>query len=397
MKPVRMCLFLACLLTLLGCTSQQVPTTSVATRTPTPAPTSTLPPLDYPPLTVAQAWGSGHISKFPVTFGNQDFNAGGNYGENTISDDGQMCGDIESAIATTDPAKILQQVESVALMNLHTGVVTTIRTFPPGWQVLSCALTGPWLIWQQAYGATYESFQMTWKIMALNLQTQELRQLDQSLLPNGQPAPPVILPYPSASNSTVVWTTFADNQADTEAVRYDLATGQKTVLARNARFPIISWPWVAWGDGTKQGIEFENLETQQQVFLDQRPSGSALDGTSFVEADGMYSTITLYPSITPDQIGTSEEVGQGINGDFVQFPTLNDRLVTWDSNYSLFAFDRKLQRLVQISGIFGNPQPYISSHFMVWRQFASQANMNAFSQGGIGQFILYVIDTNTLP
>jgi hypothetical protein len=380
MKQMRTCLFLACLLTLLGCTSQQTTASSTATRTPLPAPTPTLPPLDYPPLTVTQAWGNGHITQFPITFGTQFFHAGGDYGENSISNEGQMCGDMESAIPPTDPMQILQQVESVALINLHTGAVTTIRTFAPGWQVLSCALTGSWLIWQQSYGATYESFQMTWQIMALNLQTQELRQLDHSILPNGQPAPPKILPYPSASNGTVVWTTFADDQADLEAVRYDLATGQKSVLAHNASFPTISWPWVSWGDATKQGIEFENLETQQQVLLNQQPSGSALDGTSFAMANRTYDTITLYPAIMPDQIGTSYQVGQGINGDFVQFPTLNDRLVTWDSNYSLFVFDRKLQRQVQIDGISGNPQPYISSHFMVW----SQLN-------------LYVIDTNTLP
>ncbi len=194
-----------------------------------------------------------------------------------------------------------------------------------------------------------------------------------------------------------MWTTFADNQADTEVVRYDLATGQKTVLAQHASNPEISWPWASWGDAGKQGIVFENLETQQQVFLNQRPTSSALFGTSFVVSNSDYSEITLYPSITPDHVGTSYIVGQSINSDFVQFPNLNDRLVTWDSNYSLFAFDRKLQRLVKIDGIFGNPYPYISSHYMVWEQAISQADVDASMHGAPLHVILYVLDTNTLP
>lgn len=387
MKSLGSCIFLVFVVILVGCAGQSGAVRS-APKTPTlPAlPTSITAPVSTPievnqtPLTQTQAWGNGHVSKFPITFGDRYFNPGGSYGENTITDDGQMCGNIESAIPFTDPAQLLREVQSIALINLHTGVMTTIQTLSAGYQGLSCAVTGAWVIWLQAYGATYESFQRNWRIMALNRQTHELRLLDQSTLPNGQPAPAKILPYPSASNGTVVWTSFADNQANTEAVRYDLATQQKTVLAQRASNPQIWWPWVSWGDASKQGIVFENLATQQQVFLNQRPTGSALNGTSFAIADTNYTTITLYPSITPDQIGTSYIIGRGINGDFVQFPYLNDRLVTWDSNQTLFAFDRKLQRLVQIDGITGNPQPYISSHYFVWEQDS-----------------MYVIDTNTLP
>ena len=390
-----------CIISLLSCTSQGSAAKPLETPTPTsPAlPTMTPTPIviNQTPLTQTQAWGNGHVTHFPVTFGTRFFNAGGNYGENTITDDGQMCGTIESAIAFTDPAQLLQEVQSIALIDLHTGAMTTIQTMPAGYQGLTCAVTGSWVIWLQAYGATYEGFQTHWKIMALNRQTQELRLLDESKLPNGQTPPNVILPYPSASNGQVVWTTFADNQAHLEAVEYNLATQQKTVLAQNASNPEISWPWVNWGDATKQGIVFENLVTHQQIFLAQQPSGAAFDGTSFTFADSAYTNITLYPSILPDHISTSYVVGQSINGDFVQFPYLNDRLVTWDSNQTLFAFDRKLQRLVKIDGIFGNPRPYISSHYFVWTQAISQADVDASLKGAPLHLIMYVIDTNTLP
>ncbi len=401
MKLFHPYLLIVLLVTLAGCATQSPAATTSAippTETPVPLPTATPTPIqiNQTPLTMAQAWGSGHVTQFPITFGDRRFNPGGNYGENTITNDDQMCGNIESAIILT-PAQLLQAVQSVALIDLHTGVVTNIQTLSAGYQVLSCAVTGPWVIWIQAYGNTYESFQVNWKIMALNRQTQEVRLLDQSLLPNGQQAPAKILPYPSASNGIAVWTTFADNQGDTEAVSYSFATLQKTVLAQNASFPLISWPWVSWGDANKQGIVFENLETQQQVFLNQHPTTTAFNGTSFVASNADYTAITLYPSITSQGIGPSYVVGQGINGDFTQFPTLNDRLVTWDSNYSLFAFDRKLQRIVQIPGIFGNPYPYISNHYMVWGQAISQADVTASMHGAPLHVIMYVIDTNTLP
>lgn len=401
MPHVRSFLLVAILVFLASCSGPGVAGKLSATATASPMPQPTLTPtpiaINPTPLTMVQAWGNVQIASYPVTFGDRLFQPGGGYGENTITDDDQMCGNVESAIVTLTPAQILQQSQSIALLNLHTGVLTNIQTLPVGYQGLTCAVTGQWVIWLQAYGATYESFQGHWKIMALNRQTHELRQLDQSTLPNGQPAPNKILPYPSASNGDVVWTTFADNQANTAAVRYDLATKQQTVLAPNASNPEISWPWVSWGDGRRQGVNFENLETQQQVFLNQRPSGSALDGTSFVSADGSYTAITLYPSITPDHIGTTYIVGKGINGDFVQFPNVNDRLVTWDSNDTLFAFDRKLQRLVQIDGIFGNPHPYISSHYMVWAQAISKDDFNASMHGTPLHVNLYILDTNTLP
>jgi|GEM_PF-2217226 len=393
------CRILVLLIVLLvGCSS------GVIAKTPTPTSTHIAysPPAISPtpieinqsPLTMLQAWGNSHVTQFPITFGDRTFNPGGNYGENTITDDGHMCGNTDSAVILT-PEQLLHDIQSISLIDLHTGIVSNIYTLPPGYQGLTCAVTGPWVIWTQAYGNTYESFQTHWKIMALNRTTQELRLLDESVLPNGQPAPAKLLPYSSASNGTVVWTTYADNEANTVAVRYDLATQQKTILSQNASFPIISWPWVSWGDSKQQGIVFKNLDNQQQSFINEQPSSAAFDETSIVFSDRIYRSIILYPSCISPQ---AYIIGKGINDDFVQFPTLNSRLVTWDSNYSLFAFDRKIQRLVQIDGIFNNPNPYISSHYMVWKQPISPADVDSSLHKGTPLHVnLYIIDTNTLP
>ena len=275
--------------------------------------------------------------------------------------------------------------------------MTTLQTLPAGYQGLSCAVTGDWVVWTQAYGITYGQFEQNWKIKALNRQTQEVRTLDEGTLPNGQVPPSMLLPYPSASHGIVVWTTFADNQGTVQAVQYNFDTKQQTVLGRNISFPLISWPWVNWGDSVRKGIVFKNLETQQMSFLPTHPTTSAFSGTSFVSSNADYSAITLIPSISPDTIGTTYIVGNGINGDFVQFPTLNDRLVTWDSNETLFAYDRKLQRLIQIDGINANPRPYISSHYFVWELPLSKEDLAGGDQGKVVHQFLYVIDTNSLP
>lgn len=389
MLHVRSVLLVAIFVVVAGCSGPGVAGKPSATATASPIPQPTMIPtpveISQVPLTIAQAWGNVQIASYPVTMGDRLFQPGGGYGEDTVTDDDQVCGVIKPASPNFDHP--LQNVQSLVMFHLHTGAITPLQTLPPGYQASSCAVTGAWVIWTQSYGYTLESLQAHWKIMAVNRQTHEVRLLDQSILPNGQPAPQTTIPTPSASHGLAGWTTFADNQAHSAAVLYDFASGHKTLLATGTSFPLLSWPWVSWGDSTQRGIVFKNLETQQQTLLSDHPTTTAFNGTAFVAANAGYTSITLYPSATPDHLSTAYIVAKSINGDFVEYPTVNDRLVTWNSNYSLFAFDRKLQRLVQFPGaITGSPFPLISSHYMIWGQKDTK-----------GHLLMYVLDTNTLP
>jgi len=384
-------LLLALFVILTSCSSQSStsPASTSATVTivlPTATPTAVS--VNLNPLTTAQAWGDVHIAQFGLTTNTLTFQPGGAYSQNAVTNDDQVCGSV-SPPTTIDTVQRLLQIQMLELFNLHTGVLTNLYTAPAGYGINTCAVTDQWIVWTESYGIGYGDLQSNWRVKAINRQTQEVRLLDASKLPNGQQAPAKIIPFPSSGHGMAAWTTFLDNQGNTAAVIYDFATKQKTFQAQGTSFPLISWPWICWGDGTQLGIVFNNMETQQQTLLKENPATSAFNNSAFVVSNANYSAITVYPTIGPDMAAQSYVVGNGINGDFVEFPSVNDRLITWASNETVFAFDRKLQRPVKIlEGLTGNPYPLVSGHYMIWAKH---------DPNNVLKTIMYVIDTNTLP
>ncbi|MGZ3584847.1 MAG: hypothetical protein ACXVCT_19065, partial [Ktedonobacterales bacterium] len=225
-------------------------------------------------------------------------------------------------------------------MDLHTGHITLLATLPAGYSVMVCTVTGPWVIWMQAYSNTSPR----WMLKAFNRQTGEVRLLDQGQGPYG--------PQPEASNGRVVWTMSSEGTSGaTQSEMYTFTTGTKTVLAPRTSGPRISWPWVSWADGAGKAIVFKNLETAQQVQLPMpySPTTVALAGTSFVYTNSDYSQVTLVPSILAQPMGSYViEDKQTDGSDFDEFPTLNERLVSWGGPGSWQVFDRKLLRPVKI-------------------------------------------------
>jgi hypothetical protein len=337
------------------------------------SPTVTLPPptptpftVNLTPLTMQQAWGQMRISQFSLDLGTHYFApSGAEFGG--ITDDGQVCGE---TFAMRTPADWSQDIESVGFINLHTGHITLFTTMPAGYFQLACTVTGPWVIWTQAYGNTFESWAAHWVIKAFNRQTGEVRQLDQSRAP-GQQQSSVSLqpPEPHASNGRVVWTTYSqDTPMATQSEMYTFATGTKTVLADQTSGPLISWPWVSWGDGIAHAIVFENLETAQKVQLPMYypPTTVAFAGTSFVYTNSDYSQVTLVPSILAHPIGSYVVEDKTTDGSsFDEFPTLNDRLITWVGPNAWLVFDRKLLRPVKIPIGADGLDGFISSHYLV--------------------------------
>lgn len=389
MQKLHSVLFVAIIVVMVGCAGQSVAGKPAATPTassylyPTMTPTQEV--ANQTPLTLAQAWGNAKIVSYPTTMGNHFFQAGGAYGEDAVTDDDQVCGSIR--LNSTDFAQTLNSVQSLALLNLHTGAITTLQTLPARFQIIDCAVTGQWVMWTQLYGQDNGVDQTTWKISAVNRQTHEVRLLDQNKLPNGQPGPSKILPYPTASHGLAAWTTFADNLGTTAGVIYDFATGTRTLLPNYSSDPMLSWPWVSWYDPNQREVVFKNLATQQQNLISLPQTSFAFQGSAFVTQNANGTSIMLYSAATTDHMGIPLVVANAINGDFVEYPTLNDRLVTWISNNSFFAYDRKLLRLVLIVGnLTGSPDPLISSHYMVWGGRDAQ-----------GHFFTDVLDTNTLP
>ncbi|HEX8032899.1 MAG TPA: hypothetical protein VF510_03585, partial [Ktedonobacterales bacterium] len=112
---------------------------------------------------------------------------------------------------------------------------------------------------------------------------------------------------------------------------------------------------------------FKNLETSQQVQLPMRyaPTTVAFAGTSFVYCNNDYSQVTLVPSILAQPMSSYVIQDKQLDGsDFDEWPTLNERLVSWVGPNSWLVFDRKLQRPVKIPIGAHSFDGDISSHYL---------------------------------
>jgi len=121
-----LCCFLS-LAILASCSSQSTAIQPMPSYTASLQPTNTpaVIQINQTPLSMTQAWGKSTISKFPVTFGDNFFNPGGSYGENVITDDDQICGNVELSYHIRDQAQRLQLVQSIALVNLLDHIADT--------------------------------------------------------------------------------------------------------------------------------------------------------------------------------------------------------------------------------------------------------------------------------
>ena len=181
---------------------------------------------------------------------------------------------------------------------------------------------------------------------------------------------------------------------------YTFATRAKTVLANQTSGPLISWPWVSWGDGVSRAIVFENLMTMQQARLPMQypPTTSAFAGTTFVYINSDYSQVLWVPSILAGPLRSSVLADkQGDQSDFEEFPTLNARLIAWVAPDGWLVFDRKLQRFVKIPlGVHGF-EGFVCGHYLIASPPLTNADAQAQRQGLPYRHVVQVIDTNTLP
>ncbi len=375
-----------------GTHAKASPTATMSPPTPTPF------TVNLTPLSMQQAWGNIKMSQFSLDMGDRYFAPVGAEFDG-ITDDGKVCG--STWLMRTQSVDLSKVIESVGMMDLHTGHIALFATMPAGYYQVACTVTGSWVIWTQTPGSNIASAAAHWVIKAFNRQTGKTILLDQGHAPNGQQPWVSIQPEPDASNGRVVWTTYSqDTPGKTQSEMYTFATGKKTVLAPLTGGPRISWPWVSWGDGDASAVVFENLETGQHMSLPMSyaPTTVAFAGTSYVYTNSDYSQVTLVPSILAQPMSSYVIEDRQTDGStFDEFPTMNDRLITWVGPNAWLVFDRKLQRPVKIAIGVNGLSGFISSHYLVATPNITQADMDAQHQGLPYHHVMLVIDTNTLP
>ena len=394
LKYWKALLLLCGTLALISCSSGQTGDTPAATATTSEPRVGA---VNLSPLLMQQAWGQVQVSQFSLDLGDGYFVPDAQH--NGLTDDDQLCG--STYPTQSQPGSGSQVIASVGLLDLHTGHVTILATMPAGYRLLACTVTGLWVIWSQTSGDILKNPATPWSLKALNRQTGEVRQLDQGPLPKRQHSPVSIRPEPYASNGRVVWTTYSATTAGaTQSEMYTFATSAKTALADHTSGPLISWPWVSWGDGVSRAIVFENLVTMQQVRLPMQypPTTVAFSGTTFVYTNSDYSQVMWVPSILAHSISSSAlEDKQTDGSDFEEFPTLNARLVAWVAPNGWLVFDRKLQRPVKIPlGVHGF-EGFVCGHYLVASPPLTDADAQAQHRGLPYHHVVQVIDTNTLP
>lgn len=264
----------------------------------------------------------------------------------------------------------------MALMNVQTHQVQVLHAFNPPYvtTLYATATDGRYFAWVETRNNDSLDFS-DWTIYAYDMQTGQVKLIAQAPQANGHPLPahgPII----TLDHHLLVWTqaVLAPNsptsgqiveKSDVEA--YDFDTQQMTILAHGAAYARLSWPWIMWGVLNANALLFTNLQTHQTVQLQQTPDDLALAGGSLAYGQPGGQSITLVSDIThPDVTSqTVVTVNTGNSYYYVEFPSLNDRLVTWlGANGPHEVWDRVQRRIVTLLPDFASWPEFMNGVFI---------------------------------
>lgn len=258
----------------------------------------------------------------------------------------------------TGPAPTRQAL-GPAIMNRATGQIDLLRSFSNrAAQVVSIVGDSDWICWVE--GTLQPNFQ-DWIIYSFDRRTRQVRTLAAA------PKPYAMTQYVllSMSNGTIVWSAIenADNVYHVYGIGAD-GTGRR-VLASNARGPQIVWPWVVYAvkpaaNGSPTTIAKQNLESGviEPIVGPENASYFAFDGKSLAWVSGDTNDLFL-------QSPLSSPARQIRSGRYLQFVSMNGRLVGWGEEKGAFVFDRKLGAVIQLSAL-SDFYPVVSSQALDW-------------------------------
>lgn len=370
-----------------------------ATPRPTPSERNTLPGLPTPApsaggggpsdeslaVPASAAWGEVKATRLPAAVGKgQHFVVA-----NAVTPDGRFV--IGSVLRDGFGLTPGTEPGEAALYEVATGrVVEMARLQSVDSQVQSAAADGDHVVWQEA--ADQDGFD--WRLYDYSIPTGRVREIARAATKGGKPVPsPLSTVW--ASHGVIVWgqavgAGVAEGDVSNAVVRRaDLSTGRVTTVATRAGSPALSWPWLAWeslpADGSWRTV-LANLETGWTGSMAATPESMAMSGVSaaFAAAD-LHSIWVLDDVSRPDQ---ARQVARGADEtDYLEWPTLNDRVVAWAQNGQSIVYDRAEGRLVTLPVAAGWASGIAGRSSLVWVE--ADADGNAAS--------IVVVDTSSLP
>lgn len=398
MGIVLLCVLLA------GCasghTTAQTPRHPWATATSTTVITPPLTTLPGPPVSAQQAWGTFTITRLPTDQGdNQVFAV-----KHTATPDGQW---LVGSVAPRDFFRNTTRLSYLALYNVHTRQVVRLHALlNPQSQLITVTVDDHWIAWSEA--DDQPNF-FDWSMFLYNRDTGQVTSLAQApRQADGRPAPG---PFsgPEVSGGHILWSqptaaiTPGNDASLDHVVVYlkDLSTENVATLATRAGGTQLAWPWGAWAQLTSGGNGYtvvKNLVSGQETHLEQHFTDVSFSGTSAAFDD--YKALWLAEDVPghPDQLRKITSAAFA-HSSFVEFVTLNDRLLAWQQGTEdVPVWDRAQGCLVLLPKPPGYSDAWVSGKLLVWSEAESAAQQQQDTVNHLDPTpTLDVVDTTTLP
>jgi hypothetical protein len=316
------------------------------------------------------------------------------FGDIAVTPDGKVFGFTFTPAA---PTVTTEAVGNVVLLNPADHRVQTIGGFAgTTYQVLFADADQRWVTWTEA---SHEPGFEDWILFVHDRQSGRTRTVASAPMVGGVPAP---TPYvePRTDHDLLVWSAGVTRAPLGQHIDCFLApaAGEEPiqVLATDCFHPIISWPYVVYGQhvGPLPGgyVELTAMDLQTRAHHAiggvQNSRFYALAGTSLIYTTEDNKTIHLVDIVTQvDQ--TLMDVRAREDG-FIQFPAISDRLAIWEEREAAWAFDRKRGQLVRLRAGAGFSSVYLRGSTLVWADY-TKANTTDRNLR-----VLRLLDTNQL-
>jgi hypothetical protein len=155
----------------------------------------------------------------------------------------------------------------------------------------------------------------------------------------------------------------------------------------------MSWPWAAWLSLPRGGpwrTVFSNLETGWSGSIRDTPAVIALDGPSAAFGAADSHSIWLIDDVAAQS--AARQVARGADEtDYLQWPSLDARIVAWAQNEQSIVYDRALGQLVTLPVGHGWASGWAAGPNLVW----AEDGPTTPTTGHPDWFV--VVDTATLP
>lgn len=258
----------------------------------------------------------------------------------------------------------------VVLYEVGTAKIQKLATMQaPNSQVTSASADEDWIVWMEADDAdAYD-----WHLFAADRATLQVHEVARAATKDGNPVPGPFT-FVWVSHGSVVWGQGAGSGITEGSVgnavvqRHDLATGKTETIARAAGSPALSWPWIAWEEFPSQGSPrtvVANLDTGWKGTLDTLPATIVLDRQSAAYSAKDLHSVWLIDDVTEPSSAT--QIARGVDvADYLQWPSLNERIVAWVQDDVSVVFDRAEHRLVRLPVAHGWSWGTAAGPNLVW-------------------------------